>query len=204
MSDFSIYPSKEIIENNSSILIVGNGTSLLNEEYGEKINSYTKVVRFNNYGTRDFEKYAGSKTNIWFNVINFLDKENEWRMNQNYDKVFVHSWEPDPQKDKLFLNFKEYYKNKSENFLEKIPHTIIQEIVNYSKDPSYTGISTGLIAIWFLLKFHQSVDIIGFDWWDTEKHHYNDNAIRGNLHKPQKEKEIINNLYKEGKLCFLS
>lgn len=204
MSNFSIHSSKEIIKNNSSILIVGNGTSLLNKEHGEKINSYAKVVRFNNYGTRGFEKYAGLKTDIWFNVIDFLKKENEWRMNQNYDKVYIHSWEPDPQKDKLFLNFKEYYKNKPEKFLEKIPHSLIQEIVNYSNDSKYTSISTGLIAIWLLLKEYFTVDIIGFDWWDTEKHHYNDNAPRGNLHQPQKEKEIINNLHKEGKIHFLS
>lgn len=189
---------------NSKIIIIGNGTSILDREYGKKIDSYSKVVRFNNYGTRGFEKYAGLKTNIWFNVIDFKNKENEWRMNEKYEKIYLHSWEPNPEKDELLINFKNFYKHKNDSFLEKISHDLIKEIVTYSDDPTYVGISTGLIAIWLFLKEYESVDIIGFDWWDTEKHHYNDNAIRGNLHKPQKEKEIINNLHKEGKVYFLS
>lgn len=57
----------------SKIIIVGNGTSILNKEYGHFIDSYETVIRFNNYGTRGFEKFAGKKTDIWFNVVNFLE-----------------------------------------------------------------------------------------------------------------------------------
>jgi hypothetical protein len=188
---------------NRPIIIVGNGCSILNKEYGKLIDSYSKVVRFNNYGTRGFEKYAGLKTDIWFNVIDFDHKENEWRMSENYDKIYLHSWEPDIKKDKLFLNFKNFYINKPEYFVEKISHNLIAEIVNYSQDSTYKGISTGLIAIWFFLKQYKSVDIIGFDWWHTDKHHYNDNAVRGSLHQPQKEKKIIEKLHQEQKVYFL-
>ena len=187
----------------SEIIIVGNGTSILDKEYGEKINSYSKVVRFNNYGTRGFEKYAGLKTNIWFNVVDFNNKENEWRMNENYEKIYIHSWEPNSEKDELLINFKNFYKHKDDSFLEKIPHNLIKEIVKYSDDPTYTKISTGLIAIWFFLKEYKSVDIIGFDWWGTEKHHYNDNFSRGNMHKPKIEKQIIDKLIKKNKINII-
>lgn len=185
---------------NSKIIIVGNGTSILEKENGIIIDSYEKVVRFNNYGTKGFEKFSGLRTDIWFNVIDFVDKKNEWRMDENYEKIYTHSWEPNPEKDKLFINFKNFYKNKPENFIEKISHELIKEIVVYSDDPTYTGISTGLIAIWFLLKKYSSVDITGFDWWDTDKHHYNDNAIRGTLHQPLKENIIIERLCSDGKI----
>jgi hypothetical protein len=188
---------------NSNIVIVGNGTSILDMEYGNQIDSYSKVVRFNNYGTRGFQKHTGLKTNIWFNVVDFNNKENEWRMNENYEKIYLHSWESNPEKDQLLINFKNFYKHKNNSFLEKIPHNLIKEIVNYSDDPTYTGISTGLIAIWLFLKEYKSVDIIGFDWWNTEKHHYNDNAIRGDLHKPQKEKKIIEKLYSDGRVFMM-
>ena len=90
---------------NSKIIIVGNGTSILEKENGAIIDSYEKVVRFNNYGTKDFEKFSGLKTNIWFNVVDFADKKNEWRMHENYEKIYIHSWEPDSEKDKLFINY---------------------------------------------------------------------------------------------------
>ena len=178
----------------SKIVIVGNGTSILDQEYGQIIDEYETVVRFNNYGTRGFEKYAGLKTDIWFNVVNFLDKKNEWRMREPYEKIYIHSWEWDERKDKLFLDFKDFYKDKAKNFIEKTKPEIIKEIQEFAGDRSYSGLSTGLIAVWIMLKKYPSVDIIGFDWWNTDKHHYNDNAIRGTLHQPLKEKNIFNKL----------
>ena len=188
---------------NSKIIIVGNGTTILEKENGKLIDSYETVVRFNNYGTNGFEKFAGKKTDIWFNVINFVNKENEWRMKEFYKKIYLHSWEWDLDKNSLFLDFKKFFKDKEEDFIETTKPQIIKEIQNFANDFSYSGISTGLIAIWIMLKYHISVDIIGFDWWSTEKHHYNDNAIRGTLHKPDKEKVIIDKLQEKGMLFFI-
>ena len=53
------------------------------------------------------------------------------------------------------------------------------------------GPSTGLIAIDYFLSNNYEVYLHGFDWWDRDKHHYADNEIRGELHDPKKEYEII-------------
>lgn len=189
----------------SSVLIVGNGTSLLDKERGLEIDRYDKVVRFNNYDTRKFKSYVGERTDIWFNVVDFANKENEWRMREKYEKIFIHSWQPDELKDSLFLSFRDFYKTKldKENLVEKLPHSIMSELCLYHGDFSYRFFSTGLLAIWLLLKMHKSVDIVGFDWWHREDHHYNDKAARGSLHKPSEEKKIIDKLNKEGKVFFL-
>lgn len=48
----------------STILIIGNGPSVLNHEVGHLVDSYDHVVRFNNYQLKGYEKYIGTKTTI--------------------------------------------------------------------------------------------------------------------------------------------
>jgi|GEM_PF-2546545 len=60
-----------------------------------------------------------------------------------------------------------------------------------------------MIAIWLMLKTQPQVTLTGFDWWERDKHHYSDNAARGNLHQPQKEFRVIQRLRDEGRLEFL-
>ena len=54
----------------NSILIIANGESILNNDYGEFIDKHPLVARINNYQTKGFEKQIGSKTDIWFNGAN--------------------------------------------------------------------------------------------------------------------------------------
>ena len=47
------------------VIIIGNSPSVLNYEYGSIIDSYDVVIRINRCVTAGFEKYIGSKTDIW-------------------------------------------------------------------------------------------------------------------------------------------
>ena len=47
-----------------NIALVGNSSSLLDEEYGSFIDSHVQVARFNNAITEGFEKHVGSKTDL--------------------------------------------------------------------------------------------------------------------------------------------
>lgn len=157
------------------IILVGNGSSLLERKMGTVIDSYKKIVRFNSFTTKGFEDHVGSKTNVWFTV-------NRKHINKIYDfdEVLFHSW----AKEENCLLYADFLKFRS---VDKISQETIKE----------TGIhnpSTGLIAIFHFLKKHKEVDLIGFDWWAREKHHYGDDEKRGTLHEPKKELEIINKL----------
>ena len=44
----------------TSIVLVGNGPSLLKREIGSDIDSFDKVVRFINFETQGFEKHVGN------------------------------------------------------------------------------------------------------------------------------------------------
>lgn len=153
------------------VLLVGNGTSILDKELGEKIDTFDTVVRFNSYTTKGYEKYTGTKTDIWFTCMDkHLNKVND------YNQVIVHSWFNEDECE-LFKKLK----NKRSD-ITKIKNINYHEL----KAPS-----TGLIAIDYFLNDNYEVYLHGFDWWDREKHHYADEEIRGELHKPKDEYEII-------------
>ena len=52
------------------ILIIANGDSIINYEYGNYINNFSIVGRINNYQTTNFKKYLGEKTDLWFHGAN--------------------------------------------------------------------------------------------------------------------------------------
>jgi len=165
--------------NDKGVIIVGNGTSILDVENGREIDSFNNVVRFNSFKTTEYEKYTGSKTDIWF-TVNLTHKE---RIN-HFQRVIFHSWinHNDCKVFKEIRDFRNVIK-LSKRFIKQIPIS----------DPS-----TGLLAIYYFLNEVDSLHITGFDWWDREEHHYGDNELRGTLHSPDKEKEIIYKLIDEG------
>lgn len=166
------------------MIIVGNGTSILDKENGSKIDSFNDVVRFNSFKIDGYEKFTGKKTTIWTTVnVVHEDKIHE------FDRTIVHSW-VNHFDCEVYAQLKKY-KNViklSKSFIKTIP-------VNHP--------STGLLAIYYLLNEIDKLTITGFDWWEREDHHYGDNEIRGALHEPMKEKEIIYKLIDEGRVAIL-
>jgi hypothetical protein len=169
----------------SNIIIVGNGTSLLNKENGNLIDEFDDVVRFNSYKIKGFEKNVGIKSTIWFTC-------NKYHINDinDYKDVYVHSWQEDAAKCLIYQEL-----NNIKPCI-KISKELIKSIPISSP-------STGLISIYYFLKIYNNVTITGFDWWDNIRHHYGDKEQRGTLHNPQKEFECINNLVYINKVKFL-
>lgn len=183
------------------VIIVGNGSSLLDKNNGELIDSFDIVVRFNSYTIEKFEKQVGTKTNYWFNTVNFSNKLTNFRTNAKYDRIYWHSWHWSKETDDGYKAFVSHFKDKE---IIKTSKDTITEIQNYVKDNTYYSYSTGIIAIWMLLKEYNDITITGFDWWTpNKKHHYNDNGIKGNIHQPDKEYKVIQKLLQEEKIKFL-
>lgn len=183
------------------VIVVGNGSSLLENNNGKLIDSFDIVVRFNAYTIDKFEEQVGTKTNYWFNTINFSNKATNFRTNLEYDRIVWHSWHWNKATDEGYNAFVKHFKYKN---IEKTTRDIITEIQNYVGDHSYFNYSTGAIAIWMLLKEHNEITITGFDWWGKNKqHHYNDKGSIGTIHKPDKEFKFIEKLLKENKIKFL-
>jgi len=177
------------------MIIVGNGSSILDCENGEKIDSFTEVVRFNNYAIRPL--WTGTKTTHWWNTVDYKNKNHE-NLCKEYEECCIHSWDFKPtskiwQTQKKIIRAKKVFKSEEK---------WINELKSFSSQNYYPW-STGAIAIWHYLKTRDFVTITGFDWWDREKHHAFDNAPRGNLHNPKEEKILIDKLFKGGRIKFL-
>lgn len=176
------------------LIIVGNGSSVLDKENGSLINSFDNVVRFNSYKIKNFEKYVGTKTDIWITV-------NAAHINeiQSYKRVIEHSWQWSEDKDKIFQKFKQLRSD-----VIKIPRSLVRD-----KDPlkSIKNPSTGLISIQFFIDeriYETPIYITGFDWWENrKKHHYGDSEKMGKIHSPQQEKKIIDEFVSKNLVRFL-
>jgi len=97
-----------------SIIIIGNGSSLLDIKNGSTIDNFDIVVRFNAYTINGYEDYVGTKTHYWFNTINFQNKDTEQRLKCKYKRIYLHSWEWNPEKDSLYKTFVEHYNLKND------------------------------------------------------------------------------------------
>lgn len=185
-----------------SCVIVGNGPSLLDKPNGARIDAFDIIVRFNLYVTKGFESHTGTRTDYWFNVINFADKPRQWRIWQPYRRIYLHSWFWKPEEDKLYRDFSALL--PADRLIRTQPGDV-REIVEYNQSKGeYRLYSTGAIAIWLLLREHRKVTITGFDWWEPDRpHHYSDTGKRGPNHQPLVEKRLIDRLVREGRVDFL-
>lgn len=186
-----------------SLIIVGNGPSLLDSENGNLIDNFDIVVRLNAYTIKGFEKYVGTTTHYYFNTINFTNKNEQERLKHEYKRFVWHSWNWNAEKDESYKDFLKFYEGKSTEVIKTSRDTIL-EIQEYVGDNEYFTYSTGAIAIWMLLKEIPELYITGFDWWNkNDKHHYNDSGKLGNIHKPESEFRFINKLRIDNRIHFL-
>ena len=176
-----------------SCILVGNGTSLLDSPKGEQIDQFDHVVRFNQCDPQGYAKYTGKKTNTLF-MVNPVQYFDESRFSP-LGRVFVYSWQP----DELCGVWKTY---QSCPLAKKVSLGVLDEIKEYFPS-NYSYYSSGALAAWVMLKEFPHVVLTGFDWWEREKHHYSDEAVRGAIHQPSVERQFFAKLEQEGRLSFL-
>tara|TARA_R110002020_G_scaffold103752_24_gene243255 strand:- start:917 stop:1438 length:522 start_codon:yes stop_codon:yes gene_type:complete len=169
-------------------ILVGNGTSVLDEAYGDLIDSFDIVVRFNDFKLDGFREHVGQKTNCWFTCGDYGEQHLEEA--NKFDRVILHTWEYERNSWVKKFGKKTKFEMTSKSEISKIP----------VKWPS-----TGLIAIHWFIKELGYVTIVGFDWWERGAYHYGDDLMtEGDLHEPAEEHKIIKRLIEEQKLNFLS
>ncbi len=193
----------------SKILVLGNGESVLKDELGTVIDNYPTVGRVNNYTTKGFEKYIGSKTDIWFNGANQALKKRREK----------------PKRIVVLIPPSELIR-KGEKIHPRIRKRLQIPAGRYELVPLYTmkifaqssGVSrptTGLAAILWALENYDEVVIHGFDFFLSSKGHYNDSIITrwliaSGLMKKAKnhdlfgEKNYVRSLHQSEKLKLLT
>lgn len=178
------------------MIIIGNGSSILDQPLGSQIDEFQEVVRFNDYVLRP--EWTGEKTTHWWNTVNYQNLHHD-NLTKEYQEICLHSWQFHPEQCKVWKKLSSICRAQN---IFKSREDWVFEIQQFAETKHY-GFSTGLLAIWFYLKTRPSITIYGFDWWDRDKHHAFDNAPRGTLHNPKLEKKIIDKLAAQNKIYYL-
>jgi len=180
--------------NDQKIILIGNGSSVLDNKNGSKIDSFDVVVRFNNFKVENYEEYVGSKTNYWFTWSDFYEK-----IHLDIDRIYFHSWVKHKEKDKNYIKMQNKYPN-----IIVVQYEVLPEIRLEIPEYPHNSFSTGLIATHLMLKEYKKVFIYGFDWWQEGRpHHYGDNAQAGRLHHPKLEYQYFKKFIDLNKIILL-
>ena len=132
-----------------NIVVVGNGSSILESNLGRFIDTFDDVVRFNFFEINGFEQHVGTKTTIWFRnsgydlpkfnlkdfkqiIVQHVDFPNEWTDLSIYDRF------------------------------PSVDIETIREIREYVDAPTL-NLSTGIQALGYLTRRAGHIVIHGFD-----------------------------------------
>lgn len=170
------------------VLLIGNGPSCLNNEFGELIDSHETIVRFNDFITKGYEEYVGSKTDVWVKTKKSIKHDND----KFKHKYYVHPRVLNSSDNELSRLHEKGYEIIPVNFHDNIDKLI--------KGNSWA--TTGLVMIYYFMEMGYKVSIHGFDFFENGVHYYNDGSKMVG-HKPDLEKEIVTNLIKNKKIKVL-
>ena len=192
---------------------------------GEVIDSYDYVVRFNWYQTTGYEKYIGSKTDMWWTTI--FDPV---RAKEKYHAVYLHSWDHSSW-DKVYTKFKESNHNeirrtnefamyKLQNWMLRLRgmgeigdwvrsywtpyssfsiaawHFLLEEMLPDSREENY---DENILADGITPRFNK-ISLYGFDWWENDYSFHGDASSVSKDNVRNKEYGLFYALWKFGKI----
>lgn len=159
-----------------SVLVVGNGHSLLGSELGQKIDEFDEVIRINDWKTKGFEKDVGTKADIWIvydplkSVVPFIT---------GYQKIGYSIEEIKSVANQIKEIW--YVCWKIENLISKwADNQSIKDLGIYDRCKRHLSVpyskriqrdlpipGTGFSTLWVLTHMYDKVYITGFDFADV-------------------------------------
>lgn len=168
------------------VIVVANSSLIMNNEYGEEIDKFNRVVRLNRFFTQhyekgiDYRKHIGSKTSVWIrNELTSFKRTNKvWNEEIDaIDRIVIVA----PRgvirnrRDELKRYWSKVY---PENRVDVIQESTIDNMYFHQNWPPKKWPSTGLMALEYMLERFDKVHIYGFDFFGYGKnkatHYYND------------------------------
>lgn len=149
------------------VIIVGNSPDVLKNEYGSLIDSYDIVIRINKCVTKNYEKYVGSKIDIWATTYNRAAWYGENFIPENYQNI-TQLWvrTQSTKLDGLPKNLKslnriQMYKSGFWRSQEN------KEVRSYlGKHKLKAEPCTGLLTILTATRFYKDITLYGFSFFD--------------------------------------
>ena len=196
------------------VILIGNGSSVLDNKMGEYIDSeFDLVYRINRFETKGFENYVGNRVDGWF----LAETGAQWIETPTEDVEGSIRYIDFGYIFLVMPNFKlnsTEHRNLSSVLGDKIQliPSKYEDDINSIVDLKPMWPTSGLVAIQFLLENYQNIYIHGFDSKSKkyEYIHYYDEGDETRLterwHRPridhniELEKEYLNTLRKDKKV----
>lgn len=187
------------------ILLIGNSPSVLNNNFGNIIDSGKFIVcRFNFQPTDNFEDFIGSKTD--YRIINgrtckeYLTKR---RKHLPAGKILVA--EPTLGHSKSHHHYITQWYKSCRNDKERERRWGNMKVLrnNYRKDIKKNFFpSSGIISICHFLKYYSKIYIYGFSF--NKDHFWHKNPEESKHHDYKTEKNFVDKMKKQGRIIELS
>ena len=197
----------------SSLAIVGSGKSILKQRYGEKINSYEEVIRFNAARVDEYKSFVGNKTTL--RVINNNSFDCKKYPEHKDDCIFFNTLKnckiavispfkfTDENKSKNMDILNEYFfcEGKIKKFLVSLYFIKNFSIfLNLLKLALNNNFSVGFFTILICISSGIKPSLFGFDInedMSKRSFYWRDNHPIGKIHDLHTEHIIINMLLKK-------
>jgi hypothetical protein len=193
-------PDMQLIDPDKSVVVVGNGPSVMHQPLGKLIDCFENVVRFNQCRTAGIEEYAGSKSTIWCTFGRGILPGDEHIRPEKV--IMVH------EKGKPAYKPKYQYRIESDFYWN-----IARELQSISTYPQPEKVipSSGYLVLRWLLDVHQAkvVHVTGMDHFKKEqdkRHHYwnPQHFGRPKEHDGDQEARLLETYIKTQRLFYLN
>lgn len=189
------------ISRSKSVVVVGNGPSLIGSGLGKIIDGFDEIVRFNNFVTDGYEDDVGSRTTLWSafapHVSGTSPCKRRFSIHQNASKIEGVD-ETFSMQSVFYDNIRSYVKSRS------------RVLSGFRNDTDHILASSGLLMICYLIDVVgvDKVAVCGFDNFKKENsrlHHYwiNRNFGKPKEHDGEIEGAIFADLERAGRIEFL-
>ena len=181
------------------VIIVGNGTSVLNKKHDKLIDGHDIVIRLGGYVTEGYEEFVGIKTDIWSNGVStikiwkYFDENiinrHLWVMipeDISTEYEYLKQWKKEKYSDYQFsqhVHNERLEKLKKNNMVECVKDEYLKillkelNIFKYYTIGYFLRPSLGICTIFTALQKYNHVNLIGFDYlrsgwyWDVNHIH---------------------------------
>lgn len=198
------YPSIFNLPSTSSVCLVGNGGVMMEKEWGNEIDNYDIVIRFNHAPTKGFEKNVGSKTNIRLVNGHCFGGETDPKRNPTADPMFLPNLEPQDIICKT-CSQKQFISGTLNNINKHNLYFINPEFIDatgFYTQPHEP--SAGFVMFMLLLSHFTNINLYGFTFWeDSYDYHYFEKVPLDASqlgHNFSHEKSIVLELEKQNKI----
>ena len=203
-------------ENPKRVVIVGNSPNVLEQKLGEYIDMCGEVVRINNFVTKGYEKFIGSKTTRAF--ISFACGPANEELRQLYpDKIYLTRCHKFQESDVPFLRDRMLNKKNSVGFEPTCLHLLdpfmyydrLRYLLNLGENMWTT---TGTVAIqWAIDNFKATheIYIYGFSFYKESQdnkltRYFPGHTKKDNHHDFEAEKNYVKSLIDKKQIKYLS